>query len=72
MFADKKSITQWQEEFLDKGDSGEYLCPIDKTPVEAVRKKGQWFIVGRTEEWLWEVEDLKSVEKAVAQKGASN
>lgn len=41
MFADKKSITQWQEEFLDKGDSGEYLCPIDKTPVEAVRKKGQ-------------------------------
>lgn len=60
MFSVKSDIVNWSNDFLNKNEFGQYICPFDKTPVNPVRVSGGWKFAGRSEEWLWSVEDLKN------------
>lgn len=60
MFSTKSDIESWRNDFLEKNNAGEHICPFDKAPVKIFRARFGWRFEGRDEGWLWEVEDLKS------------
>jgi len=59
MFATKKMILAWCDDFLEKKD-GAYFCPKSGKKISLVRKGRFWKIEGKSEEYLWEIEDLKA------------
>jgi len=60
MFALKKDIENWCQDFLKKNDAGQYVCPFESVVVRPIKTGAYWKIEGRNEEWIWEVEELKN------------
>ncbi len=59
MFATKKCLINWCNDYL-KRENGQYLCPVTNQPLTLAHEVGNgWRIKGKSEEWLWKIEDLK-------------
>jgi len=58
MFATKKDIINWCDDFLIK-EQGKYFCPSTQEELKIQRVNSYWKIQGKNEEWLWEIEDIK-------------
>lgn len=58
MFATKKDITNWANDFLEK-NKGQYLDPTTKDVCIPIKVGRYWKFDGQSDEWIGKMEDIK-------------
>lgn len=59
MFATKKDILNWCNDFLNLV-KGHYYCPLTNEKLVMVRVGRYWKFEGKSESWLWKIEEVKA------------